>query len=142
MTEAPVPVQQGVAGPFWEAARQGRLVAQRCQGCGHIFLPPRRWCPRCWSSELEWTPCSGRGRVYSFTVVHQAPSPFFQERAPYVLAIVELEEGPRLMANIVGVEPGRVHIDMAVQVTFERRGEVSIPQFTPTEEGVPDAEAR
>jgi len=75
-------------------------------------------------------------------VVHQAPSPFFQERAPYVLAIVELEEGPRLMANIVGVEPGRVHIDMAVQVTFERRGEVSIPQFTPAEEGVPDAEAR
>lgn len=142
MTGAPVPNQEGVAGPFWEAARQGRLVAQRCQGCGYIFLPPRRWCPRCWASQLEWIACSGRGRVYSFTVVHQAPSHFFQRRAPYVLAILELEEGPRLMANIVGVEPARVHIDMAVQVTFERRGEVSVPQFTPIDKGDEDAEAR
>jgi uncharacterized OB-fold protein len=139
--EAPLPTLGDVARPFWEAARQGHLVAQRCRQWGHTFLPPRRWCPSCWATALERVPCSGRGRVYSFTVVHQAPSDFFQARAPYVLAIVELEEGPRLMATILGVDPHQVYIDMPVQVTFERRGDMSIPQFMPVGE-VADAEAR
>ncbi len=90
---------------------------------------PRPWCPHCWSTDLEWREPSGRGQVVTYTVVHQPPSPEFE--TPYVLAVVRLQEGPQMMTNIVDVTPEEVHVDLEVVVTFERRGEMSLPQFRP-----------
>src|SRR5437763_15163606 len=78
---------------YWEAARGGRLLIKECRACGESFFYPRTYCPRCWSSDTEWKESTGRGRVYTFTVVHQNDLPPFNDRVPYVVAIVELEEG-------------------------------------------------
>jgi len=121
----PVPAPTAVTKPYWDAAREGRLLLQRCTSCGAVTHYPRPLCPSCWSSALEWVDASGRGRVHSATVVHHPPSPAFP--VPYVLAIVELEEGPRMMANVLGGAP--VGIGAAVRLTFERRGDFALPQF-------------
>src|SRR5437588_7844697 len=107
--------------PYWDAARERRLLIKECRACGRAFFYPRTYCPRCWSPDTEWKEASGRGRVYTFTVVHQNDLPPFNERVPYVVAIVELEEGVRMTSNIEGVAPEDVRCDMAVQGAF--RGE-------------------
>lgn len=122
--------------PYWEAAREGRLLIKRCAACGKAFFYPRTYCPACWSADTEWIEASGRGTVYTFTVVHQNDLPPFNERVPYVVAIVELEEGVRMTANVEGIDPGDVRCDMAVRVAFreEPRTEddvVALPVFRP-----------
>ena len=122
---------------YWEAAKQGKLLVKRCTSCGTTFFYPRVYCPSCWSAETEWEQASGRGRVYTFTVVHQNDLPPFNERVPYVVAIVELEEGVRMTSNIEGVAPDEVRCDMPVQVSFreEQRDDdtVALPVFVPAE---------
>ena len=103
---------------YWEGADRGELVLQRCRDCQTVQHRPRAICASCLSSEIAHFVASGRGTVYSFTVTNQNQMPGFREACPYVLAYVDLEEGPRLMTNIVGCEPGDVAIDMAVQVEF------------------------
>lgn len=112
----PLPKPSLISKPFWDGARKHELRLQRCQGC-HLFVYyPRERCPHCFSTQLEWKPVTGRGKVYSYTVVHRASHRSFAD--PYVLAIVELEEGPRLTTNIVA-EPSQVRVDMPVVVQFD-----------------------
>lgn len=123
----PVPDYSEVTEPYWRAAAEGRFTLPRCNACERVQYPPRRWCPHCWSNDLSWTEVSGRAHVLTFTVVHQPPSEGFD--TPYVLAVVQLEEGPQMMCNIVDIAPGDVTIGMAVTVTFEPRGDIALPQF-------------
>ncbi|NYI91406.1 hypothetical protein HNR02_004729 [Amycolatopsis endophytica] len=118
--------------PFFDAAARGELRIQRCLDCGRPFFHPRPCCPFCASADLEWFTTSGRATLYSYTITHR-PAPGFE--APYAIAVVQLAEGPRMMTNIVGVEntPGNLVLDMDLRVTFEQRGDVTIPQFTPVE---------
>ncbi len=117
---------------YWEALVRHELYFQRCRDCGTKRLPPRAVCPTCLSSRTEWVRASGRGTVYSFTVTHQNQAPGFRETLPYVLAIVELEEGLRLMTNIVGCGPDAVRVGLPVAVQYEDvTPEVTLPLFRP-----------
>lgn len=127
----PEPSVDEVTAPYWEAAADGRLVLPRCLACGRTHHHPRGLCPHCWSTDLEWVEAAGNGEVVTFSVVHQPPSPAFT--VPYVLAVIELAEGPRMMANVVDVAPEAVTIGMPVEVTFERRDATTLPQFRPRE---------
>lgn len=131
-----LPVADQETEAYWEATREGRLLIKRCTACGQAFFYPRTYCPRCWSPDTEWVEASGRGTVYTFTVVHQNDLPPFNERLPYVVAIVELEEGVRMTSNIEGIDPEDVRCDMPVAVAFreEARAQddvVSLPVFRP-----------
>ncbi|HJQ83806.1 MAG TPA: Zn-ribbon domain-containing OB-fold protein [Candidatus Binatia bacterium] len=118
---------------FWEALARHELYFQRCRACGTNRLYPRAVCPACLSSATEWVRASGRGTVYSFTVTHQNQAPGFREELPYVLAIVELEEGVRLMTNVVGCAPDAVRIGMPVEVVFDDvTPEVTLLKFQPS----------
>lgn len=128
--DLPAPRADADSLPYWEAARQNKLLLQRCGDCGAVRYYPRRLCPQCWSERVEWVEASGRGTVHSFSIVHRAPSPAFQARTPYVIALIDLAEGPRMMANIVGPNALDVRIDDRVAVLFEERaGGAKVPQF-------------
>lgn len=133
--EKPLPRVSRFTRPYWDAAREGKFLLQHCRRCQRAIYYPRAWCPHCWSMDLDWAPASGRGEVITYTVVHQPPSPAFAADVPYVLAVVRLEEGPQMMANLLGIEPGKVRVGMPVRVIFEERADgVRVPQFAPTEE--------
>ena len=127
----PVPDIDDVNRLYFEGTAKGELRIRACNSCDARFRFAHAWCPVCWSQDLDFQVASGRGRIETFTVVHQAPYPSFEDRIPYVIALVELEEGVRMMGNIVDCEPGEVTIGMAVAVTFEERDEVMIPMFRP-----------
>jgi uncharacterized OB-fold protein len=115
---------------FWEACARHELYVQRCGACGMLRYPPRGLCPQCLSSETEYVRASGRGTIYTFTVTHQNQSAGFRDELPYVLAYVELEEGPRILTNIVGTPPDEVTIGMPVRVVFEDVDEgLALPKF-------------
>ena len=130
--DRPLPTPDAATGPYWAAAQAHRLAMPRCRDCGHYHFYPRTLCPQCSSAQLEWKDCSGDGVVYSFTVIHRAPSPAFAAAVPYVVAVVQLAEGPRLMTNITGCVPDVVRIGMPVRVTFQKvSDEISLPMFEP-----------
>jgi uncharacterized OB-fold protein len=105
--------------PFWAAISEHRLELQRCDSCGRFRFIPSEICP-CGSAASTWTEVSGRGEVYTFTVVHRAPTPAYQQDAPYVIAHVTLDEGPRMISTLVDCAPEDVRIGMPVEVTFEK----------------------
>jgi hypothetical protein len=118
--------------PFFEAARQRRLVIQRCRGCGTLRFPARDGCSRCLSRESEWTPVSGRGAVFSYAVMHQVYHPGFADAVPYAVVVVELEEGARLVSNVVDCALRDLRIGMPVEVVFEDVAPgVTLPKFRP-----------
>jgi uncharacterized OB-fold protein len=134
----PVPLPSPESEPFWAAARERRLVAPRCRSCGFLWFPPTAMCPSCGSVDRDWMALSGRGKVFSFTVIHRVYDAAFADRVPYVVAVIELEEGQRILSNVIGIPPDQVRCDMAVRVTFDdRRGDVVIPQFAPAD--LPDS---
>jgi len=104
--------------------------------CGDAYFYPRPVCPACGSTAVEWFTASGEATLYSYVINHR-PAPGFEDEGPYAIAVVQLAEGPRMMTNIVGVPntPEDLVLDMPLRVTFERRGEVSLPLFTPAEGG-------
>lgn len=117
---------------WWEACQRRELVIQRCGACGVLRHYPRALCPRCLSEAVDWVRASGRGTVYTFTVTHQNQAPGFRDALPYVLAYVELDEGVRLLTNIVDCAPEAVRIGMAVEVVFEdATPAVTLPKFRP-----------
>jgi uncharacterized protein len=119
--------------PYWNAARERRLVIRKCKACGQLHFMPRYLCPACWSDQLEWVDVRGTGRVHSFSVIRRASDPAFASRVPYVVALIELDEGPRMMANVVGDDALAVAIGDPVKVIFEDRGDGAlIPQFQRT----------
>lgn len=116
---------------YWESATKELLVLPECCDCKTLFFYPRAWCPACFSQNLLWQELSGRGKVYSFSIINQAPFPAYQADVPYVLAIIALEEGPHMMTNVLNCDPDSVYVDMPVEVIFEARGDRKIPQFQP-----------
>lgn len=125
----PIPEPNGDSRPYWDAARERRLVIRRCSDCGAKHFMARYLCPQCWSDRLEWIDSEGNGTVASFSIVHRAPTAPFKGRTPYVVALIDLDEGPRMFANIVGDDAHAVAIGERVHVTFEERDGMTIPQF-------------
>jgi uncharacterized protein len=132
MSAKPVPEPTPDTRPFWDGCARGQLMLQRCRACGKPYFYPRAVCPACGSTDVEWFAASGRATLYSY-VINYRPAPGFEADAPYAIAVVELAEGPRLMTNIVGVPntPEDLVLDMALEVTFEPRGDISLPVFAP-----------
>jgi uncharacterized protein len=128
VTERAFPVPDAVSLPFWEGIAEGVLRVQRCGACGRYVFYPRAVCPYCASSKLDWVDASGRGRIHSYTVVHRAP-PEYRDEVPYVVALVELDEGVRMMARLVDVEPAAVSVDLPVEVAIQ--GDPRLPYFRP-----------
>ncbi len=121
--------QDGDSRPYWEGLTQGELRIQRCAACSRGVFYPRSICPHCFSDQLTWIVASGKGTIYSYTVAHQAFGPFAAE-VPFVVAIVELEEGVRMMTRIVDTPRERVKVGAPIQVTFETVGEqFTLPYF-------------
>jgi uncharacterized protein len=132
----PLPAITAEAKPFWDAAAQEELAIQRCQECAAWVWTPRPSCSECGSERVQWTPMSGRGQVYSFTVIRQivgrAASKAFEPDIPYVVAWVDLEEGPRLITNIIGCPVDQVKLGMKVTVQFDKASEkIWLPKFKP-----------
>ena len=127
----PVAAPDNVSAEWWEATTERRLTVQRCEGCGAAQLYPRPLCTSCGGTELHLADASGRATVHSMTVVHRAPHPAFS--APYVVALVRLDEGPTMMTNVVGCAPAAVHIGQVVEVTWHDLDDGRrLPLFTPT----------
>jgi uncharacterized OB-fold protein len=115
---------------YWDKAKEGELWIPKCGACGHVFFHPRSLCPKCGSNDVSWIQASGRGKVESFVINH-TPAAGYEDEVPYAIAFVKLEEGPRLTSNILGVaqNPEAIFIGLDVEVTFEQRGDISLPQF-------------
>lgn len=134
-TRKPLPKATPETQEFWDGTRAGELRIQRCLDpqCRHVYFPPRPFCPKCASPDVEWFRASGRATLYSYVINHR-PAPGFEEDAPYAIAVVQLEEGPRMMTNLVDVEqtPEALQLDMPLEVTFEKvNDEISLPKFRP-----------
>lgn len=116
--------------PYWDACRKGELMVQRCKNCGTHQFYPRMMCTACDSDSVEWTRVSGRGQVRSYTVVRRPVSPAYAAETPYIVALIELEEGPTMMSNVVGCDPEAIAVGMPVEVQFEQwTDEITIPKF-------------
>ena len=117
---------------YWEGAGRGELVLQRCGDCGVVQHRPRGLCVTCLSSEIEHFVASGRGEIYTFSIVRQNQMPGFRDHLPYVVAYVALEEGPQILSHVVGCDPESVTIGMPVQVEFVSTDEArGVPRFVP-----------
>lgn len=128
----PLPKSSRITEPFWQGTKRHELLIQRCKDCHQYIFYPRSHCPQCLSTGLEWIKSSGQGKVYSYTVIRRAALPGFVHEVPYVFAIIELEEGPRLTSNIVSCNPEEVRIGMPVTAVFEEvTPEVTLVKFKP-----------
>ncbi|WP_433504852.1 Zn-ribbon domain-containing OB-fold protein [Pseudonocardia halophobica] len=105
MSTAPLPEVTPLSEPYWTALAEGRLMHQRCVGCGNAWLPAREECPHCLAAAPRWVDSSGEGRVISWVVYHQAVHEYFADKVPYTVAVIELAEGPRLISSLVGDAP-------------------------------------
>lgn len=127
-----LPTVEDETRPFWDAASEGRLLIQRCNACDRWQYYPRPFCKRCWSEDVEWAEPSGRGTIYTFSIVRRNDLPPFGDRVPYVPAIIELDEGPRMMSEVVGAELDDIEVGQAVVVDFaEIDDELQRPVFRP-----------
>lgn len=132
MTQIPLPKPYQDTEAYWQAAREHRFIIQQCGDCGQHQFYPRGVCSHCLSSNLAWAEASGDATVYSYSVNYRAGHPGFADQTPFVLAVVELAEGPRMMTNIVGCDPESVRIGMKVRVCFDDVTEdVTLPKFQP-----------
>jgi uncharacterized protein len=127
-----MPVVDELSRPHWEAAREGRLLIQRCRSCGRHQFYPRPHCVHCSARDPEWVEAKGTGRLHTFSVVHRTADPAFADRVPYVFGVVELDEGPRILANLAGTRPEELRCDLPVRIVFARMtDEISLPDATP-----------
>lgn len=126
----PVPERTEINAPYWDSLAQGDLCFQRCTSCGHAWLPPRSECPACLSDMHRWEKAAGGARLVSWVVYHIAYHPAFKDRLPYNVAVVELDEGPRLISNVIGVgNPTTLTIDQRLRLAIEDEGGTSVPRF-------------
>jgi uncharacterized OB-fold protein len=117
---------------WWRSLHDGLLLLERCTACRHVYFYPRGMCPSCWCEEVEWVPSTGRGRVYTYSTVRINDLPPFAERLPYVVAMVDLEEGPRIMATLADVDVDDVKIGLPVRLSPRTLNEhYSAPEFVP-----------
>jgi uncharacterized protein len=118
--------------PFWDGCREGKFLVRHCNACREYHFYPRPFCPKCWSTDVDWVEASGRAHLYTYSVVHANDLPPWPERVPYVAAVVDLDEGPRVMTNVEGIEFDDIEIGMALTVDFKSiDDDVSIPIFRP-----------
>ncbi len=130
----PLPQPDDASRPYWEAAKRRELVVQRCGACRRLRFPPQPMCDACRSLAVEWAPMSGRGTIFSFVVAHPPVLPAFQERAPFAIVLVELDEDPRLriVGNLLQVPPAAARIGLPVEVAFEDVSDaITLPQWRP-----------
>jgi len=125
----PVPVPDEASQPFFDAAREGKLLLKYCPSCNRYLVPAAEVCDACFDSAIEWRESSGKGKIYSFVLNHQVVHPGFRDLVPYSVIVVELAEGPRFTSTYDGPND-EIKVDMPVRVTFEDLGEVSVPKFT------------
>jgi uncharacterized protein len=114
-----LPVIEDDTRAFWDGAREGRLLIRSCRACDAVHYYPRPFCPSCWSDDVEWVEASGRATLYTWSTVYRNDLPPFHEQVPYVAAVVELAEGPRMMTRLIGCEPDEVSMGMALEAVFE-----------------------
>ena len=129
-TTFPAPEPTELSSPYWSALDDGRLTFQKCGACGHAWLPARGECPRCLSRASSWQTASGRARLVSWVVYHHGYHPYYAERLPYNVAVVELEEGPRLISNIIAGEQA-LRIDMPLTLVIQREAGTALARFKP-----------
>ncbi|MDF1719427.1 MAG: Zn-ribbon domain-containing OB-fold protein [Minwuia sp.] len=127
-TDLPLPPPNAESQAFWDAARDGHLLLTRCTACDAVQFPPQHSCTACGGTTGNPFTASGTGEIFTFTINHRAPSPAFKARAPYIIALVDLAEGPRLMMNVINCAPEDVKIGMTVKIVFEARGDMALPQ--------------
>jgi uncharacterized OB-fold protein len=126
----PVPEIEPAMAPFFAAAKEHRLMVQRCGSCGALRFPARELCSACLSTDAAWVPVSGRGEVFSFNVMHQVYHPGFAAEVPYAVVIVALAEGPKLTSSLVDCPPDQIRIGMPVEAVFEDVSPtVTLPKF-------------
>lgn len=134
MSKGPVPKPTPETLPFWEGTAAGELRIQRCNTCERFYFYPRPFCPHCNSDDVEWRVTSGHGTLASY-IINYRPMPFFELEGPQIIALVELDEGVRMMSNLVGVEPvpEKLVLGMRLTVSFDPRGDQFLPVFAPAE---------
>ena len=116
--------------PYWEGLAEGELRYQRCGSCGHAWLPPREFCPECLGGESEWVAACGRGKLVSWVIFHVAYNTLVEDRVPYNVAIVELDEGPRMITNIVDCEADGLTIDAPVSLVLQKEDQFTLARFS------------
>ncbi len=134
LTSRSKPVPTPETKHFWDGTRERRLLLQQCESCSHIYFPPRPFCPRCSERKVKVVQASGRATLYSY-VISPRPAPGFEP--PYSIAVVTLEEGPRMMTNVIGCPqtPQALQLDMPLEVVFEPLdGDITLPLFRPLQE--------
>ena len=126
----PIPAITPDMRDFFDGARDGHLMVQKCDSCGQLRFPAHELCSKCNSAASRWVPVTGRGEVFSFNIMHQLYHPGFALEVPYAVVMVELEEGCKFVSNLLGVKPHEIKCGMPVEVTFEKlNDEVSMPKF-------------
>ncbi|MFD1507241.1 hypothetical protein FE374_14365 [Georgenia yuyongxinii] len=125
----PAPTPTPISQPFWDGAAEQELRFQRCRSCESAIFPPRAHCPRCWHADLTWEVSGGRGRLASRAVVHKPGHPAFAALAPFALALVDLDEGFRMLTRLVGPGADELPVEAPVQVRWEPQGDVTLPLF-------------
>jgi uncharacterized protein len=139
-SQRPQPIPTAETAHYWRAAHEGRLEIQYCRACARHQFYPRRFCTQCLSDQIEWVQASGNGRVYTYTVCHVAAHPAFESRVPYAIAMIELDEGVRMLAGIVDSDMERLAVGAPVRVCFDRiSDEIALPMFTLTNGDSPSA---
>jgi len=132
ISSKPIPTKTPELAPFFEGAKRGELIVQKCEGCGRLRFPARSLCSNCWSEDASWTRVSGRGEVFSYNIMHQVYHPGFAAEIPYAVVVVKLEEGIKLTSNLVGIKPHEIRCGMPVEVVFEQLNEeITLPKFRP-----------
>lgn len=132
VTVKPLPVPSPESAPYWAGLREGRLLMQRCTACGRLQFYPRIVCKHCGGDALDWDEMSGRGRIYTYTIVHRAPFEAFMADVPYAYAVVELDEGPRLVCTIVTDDLDGLAVDQPVTAVFDPvADDVTLLRFRP-----------
>lgn len=133
MTEItkPLPITDGDSKIYWEGCKEGKLLIQYCTDCDNHIFYPRTVCPHCMSDHIEWVEAEGKGKVYTYTIARRGAGPAFADDAPYVVALIELEEGVRLISNVINCNVDDVYCDMEVQVVFEKVGDFHLPKYKP-----------
>lgn len=124
-----VPKIDGDSAYFWEECNKGNLVIQFCEDCNKHIYYPRIVCPNCMSRNIKWVKSSGKGKIYTYTIARRPAGPSFSEKVPYVIALVELEEGVRILSNIINCDVDKVSCELPVEVVFEKVGNIHLPMF-------------
>lgn len=127
MTEFPAPVRTPLTDPWWDGLAKGQLLFQRCSACNHAWLPPRAECPECLGDDWQWQQASGSARLISWVVYHTAYHEWFRDKVPYNVAVVELDEGPRLVSSVLS--PGPSRIEQRLDLVIQEEAGVALPRF-------------